>query len=383
MSEDFKDFSITPELRFDEAADDVPRTRPEQEQKQKQDMLDSSVLSPEELAQAEQFAGQIDLHNTRAIMQLGSGTQKKMADFSEKTLANIRTKDLGETGQLITDLMTELKNFDAGEEKKGFHPFRKNAARLSSLRAKYNKVETNVNAIVDVLEHHQVTLLKDMDLLDRMYDLNLAYFKELSMYILAGKKALARTRDGELKQLQQKAEASGRQEDAQAARDCAAMCDRLEKKIYDLELTRTISIQTAPQLRLVQNSDSVMAEKIQSTIVNTIPLWKNQMVIAVGIEHSAQAARAQREVTDMTNNLLKKNAKALQSAAVDSARESERGIVDLETLQETNQTLISTLDSVLQIQKEGREKRRSAEIELQHLEDDLKKKLLELSEESR
>jgi uncharacterized protein YaaN involved in tellurite resistance len=381
MSDDFKNFSTTPELSFDIPADDAPRIHPEQ--KEEQEILDSSMLSREELAQAEQFAGQIDLHNTRAIMQLGSGTQKKMSDFSERTLENIRTKDMGETGQLIADLMTELKNFDAGEERKGFHPFRKSAARINSLRAKYSKVESNVNEIVGVLEHHQATLLKDIDLLDRMYDLNLTYFKELSMYILAGKKALARTRDGELKQLQQKAEASGRQEDVQAARDCAAMCDRLEKKIYDLELTRTISVQTAPQLRLVQNSDSVMAEKIQSTIVNTIPLWKNQMVIAVGIEHSAQAARAQREVTDMTNELLKKNAKALQSAAVDSARESERGIVDIETLQETNQTLISTLDSVLQIQKEGREKRRSAEIELQHLEDDLKKKMLELSKESR
>lgn len=328
----------------------------------------------------EEFVGQIDLRNSGAILQYGVGTQKKMADFSEKALTNVRTKDLGEVGQMIAGLVTELKSFDAEDEPKGiFGFFKKGENKLNAMKAKYNKVEANVNDIVSVLEKHQIQLLKDVDVLDRMYEMNLAYFKELTMYILAGKKKLELVRQTELKELQQKAAASGLPEDAQAAKDLAELCDRFEKKIYDLELTRTVSIQTAPQIRMVQQSDTLMAEKIQSTVVNTIPLWKNQMVIAMGVEHSAQAARAQREVTDMTNELLKKNADALKMATVESARESERGIVDMETLRHTNESLISTLDEVVKIQSEGREKRRAAEAELEEMENRLKEKLLEVS----
>lgn len=287
---------------------------------------------------------------------------------------------MGEVGDMIAGLVTELKSFDAEEESKGlFGLFKKSENRLNALKAKYNKVETNVNDIVKVLEGHQIQLLKDVEVLDRMYAMNLSYFKELSMYILAGKKKLMEIRNTQLKELQNKATLSGLPEDAQAAKDLANLCDRFEKKIYDLELTRTVSVQTAPQIRMVQQSDTVMAEKIQSTIVNTIPLWKNQMVIAIGVEHSTQAARAQREVTDMTNALLKKNADALKVATIESAKEAERGIVDMETLKHTNQTLISTLDEVLKIQTEGKEKRRVAEAELADMENQLKGKLLEMS----
>ena len=335
-------------------------------------------LSPEEKAQVDAFAKTIDLTNTQGIMNYGAGTQKKMADFSEKAIGNVRSKDMGEVGAMISTLVGELKSFDVEENEKGFAAlFKKSSNKLNAMKAKYAKVETNVNEISRQLEAHQVTLLKDIDVLDKMYELNLAYFKELTMYIMAGKQRLEEIRNGELKELQAKADASGLMEDAQAAKDLAAQCDRFEKKIYDLELTRTIAMQTAPQIRMVQASDSMMAEKIQSTIVNTIPLWKNQMVIAIGIEHSTQASKAEREVNDMTNALLKKNADQLKIATIDAAKESERGIVDIETLKHTNETLITTLDEVLKIQTEGKEKRKNAENELVQIEDQLKAKLME------
>ena len=338
------------------------------------------MLTQEEREQVDAFAQQIDLRNSGAVLHYGVGTQKKLADFSERALNNVRTKDMGEVGNMIAALVTELKSFDAEEESKGFFGFlKKGENKMSMMKAKYNKVETNVNQIVKVLENHQIQLMKDIDVLDRMYEMNLMYFKELTMYILAGKKKLQEVRTKELPLLQQKAQKSGLPEDAQEARDLADLCERFEKKLYDLELTRTVSVQTAPQIRMVQNSDTLMAEKIQSTIVNTIPLWKSQMVIAIGVEHSAQAARAQREVTDMTNALLKKNADALKMATIESAKESERGIVDLETLKHTNETLITTLDEVMKIQSEGREKRRAAEAELTDMENQLKHKMLELS----
>lgn len=383
MTENFEEFAktaaampVAPSLVFDTVAEEpqLPVEEP------KQEILDDSMLNDEEKKMVDSFAAQIDLCNSGAILQYGVGTQKKMADFSERALENVRTKDMGEVGDMIAGLVTELRSFDAEEESKGlFGLFKKSENRLNALKAKYNKVETNVNDIVKVLEGHQIQLLKDVEVLDRMYAMNLAYFKELSMYILAGKKKLMEVRNTQLKELQNKASLSGLPEDAQAAKDLANLCDRFEKKIYDLELTRTVSVQTAPQIRMVQQSDTVMAEKIQSTIVNTIPLWKNQMVIAIGVEHSTQAARAQREVTDMTNALLKKNADALKVATIESAKEAERGIVDMETLKHTNQTLISTLDEVLKIQTEGKEKRRVAEAELADMENQLKGKLLEMS----
>lgn len=342
--------------------------------------LDDSVLNDEEKRQVEEFAKQIDLHNSTAILQYGVGTQKKMADFSGNALENVKTKDLGEVGEMLSDVVTQLKGFDEEEEKGFLGLFKKPAHKLESMKAKYAKAETNVNKICEALENNQVQLLKDISLLDKMYEMNLTYFKELSMYILAGKKKLAETRETELPQLLEKAKASGLPEDAQAARDLEALCDRFEKKLHDLELTRMVSIQTAPQIRLVQSSDTMMVEKIQSTIVNTIPLWKSQMVIALGVTHAEQAAKAQREVSDMTNELLKKNAEVLKTATIESAKESERGIVDMETLKNTNASLISTLDEVMKIQADGREKRRIAEQEMQTMENELKQKLLELSE---
>ena len=334
-------------------------------------------LSAEELKQVEDFSKQIDISNSTGIMNYGVGTQKKLADFSEKAIDNVRTKDMGQVGDMITDLVTQLKNFDIAEDEKGFKAlFKKSANKIEGLKAKYSKVETNVQTISNELERHQVTLMKDVELLDRMYDLNLNYYKELTMYILAGKKRLEDERATTLVELQKKAEASGLPEDAEKAKDFANKCDRFEKKIYDLELTRTIAMQTGPQIRMVQSSDTVMAEKIQSTIVNTIPLWKNQMVIAIGIEHATQAAQAEREVNDMTNKLLRQNADALKVATIESAKEAERGIVDIETLKHTNESLITTLDEVLKIQTEGKAKRREAEAELVQIESQLKDKLL-------
>lgn len=372
-----------PTLVFGEVEDAVKEKQPLTEIPQAKDIkeeLDDSVLNEEEKRQVEEFAKQIDLHNSTAILQYGVGTQKKMADFSGNALENVKTKDLGEVGEMLSDVVTQLKGFDEEEEKGFLGIFKKPAHKLESMKAKYARAETNVNKICEALENNQVQLLKDISLLDKMYDLNLTYFKELSMYILAGKKKLAETRETELPQLLEKAKASGLPEDAQAARDLEALCDRFEKKLHDLELTRMVSIQTAPQIRLVQSSDTMMVEKIQSTIVNTIPLWKSQMVLALGVTHAEQAAKAQREVSDMTNELLRKNAEVLKTASIESAKESERGIIDMETLKNTNANLISTLDEVMKIQADGREKRRIAEQEMQTMENELKQKLLELSE---
>lgn len=376
MSNEFKDFDTAPTLTLDPFA--VPEEKKTPAVQPEDPAMDDSILTEEERRAVDAFAQQIDLRNSTMVLQYGAGTQKKMADFSESALENVKSKDLGEVGGLLTDVVKELKSFDEEEEKGFLGIFKKASNKIESMKAKYAKAETNVNEIVKVLESHQVQLLKDSALLDKMYELNLTYFKELSMYILAGKKKLAQVRNTELRALQEKAQMSGLAEDAQAAKDLDAMCSRFEKKIHDLELTRMISIQTAPQIRLVQNNDTVMVEKIQSTIVNTIPLWKSQMVLALGVEHSAQAAEAQRQVTDMTNELLKKNAEKLKMATTETARQSERGIVDIETLKATNESLISTLDEVMTIQREGREKRQAAEAELRNMEAELKNKLLEI-----
>lgn len=337
-------------------------------------------LTPEEQKMVDDFSAQIDLTNTQQVLQYGAGSQKKIADFSETALNSVRTKDMGEIGQMLTDVVAELKNFDEDEAEKGFLGlFKKNSNKLANLKAKYDKAETNINKICQAMEQHQITLLKDVAMLDKMYELNLNYFKELSMYILAGKQKLERARNVELPELLARAEQTGLPEDTQKAKDFSEMCNRFEKKVHDLELTRTISLQMAPQIRLIQNNDTVMSDKIQSTLVNTIPLWKSQMVIAIGINHSVEAAQAQREVTDMTNALLKKNAEQLKLATLETAKESERGIVDIETLQQTNQTLISTLDEVMKIQQEGREKRRNAEVQLRQIEGEMRQKLLEMS----
>ena len=341
---------------------------------------EESILTPEEMRQVEEFSKKIDVTNSKAVMTYGIGTQKKMADFSEKTLESVKTKDLGEVGNMVSGLVTELKNFDVDENEKGIMGFfKKKGNQIQDLKTKYTTVEKNVENIATELEKHQVTLLKDIELLDRMYELNLNYYKELSMYILAGKKKLKEVREKELPALQKKAELSGLPEDAQAAKDLAEQCDRFEKKLHDLQLTRTVAMQTGPQIRMIQSSDQVMAEKIQSTIVNTIPLWKNQMVIAIGIEHATQAARAEREVNDMTNALLRKNAEKLKQATVESAKEAERGVVDIETLKHTNEMLISTMDEVLAIQTEGKQKRAAAEKDLAQIEAQLRAKLLQAS----
>ena len=352
-----------------QAAEEVKRPEPEE-----------NVLTPEELRQVEEFSKKIDVTNTKAILTYGAGTQKKMADFSEKTLESVKTKDMGEVGDMVSGLVTELRNFDVDEEEKGFLGFfKKKGNQIQELKTKYNTVEKNVDKISDELEKHQVTLLKDVELLDRMYELNLNYYKELSMYILAGKKKLKEVRENDLAALQKKAAQSGLPEDAQAAKDLAEQCDRFEKKLHDLQLTRTVAMQTGPQIRMIQAADQMMAEKIQSTIVNTIPLWKNQMVIAIGIEHASQAAKAEREVNDMTNALLRKNAEKLKQATVETAKEAERGIVDIETLKHTNEMLISTMDEVMAIQAEGKQKRAAAERDLAQIEQQLREKLLQAS----
>lgn len=341
--------------------------------------MDDSMLSDEEKRMVNEFVDKIDLRNSNAVLQYGAGTQKKMADFSEKALDNVKTKDMGEIGDMITSLVVELKSFDVEDDEKGLGAlFKKKVNKLTALRTKYDKTEVNVEKIAAALEGHQIQLIKDAQMLDRMYEMNLAYFKELSMYIIAGKKKIEQAKNNELAELRAKAQETGLPEDAQAANDYENLIDRFEKKLYDLELTRNIALQTAPQIRLVQGSDTVMAEKIQSTLVNTIPLWKNQMVIALGVEHSNQAAAAQRAVTDMTNELLKKNAQNLKTATIASAKEAERGIVEIETLKQTNQSLIETLDEVMKIQTEGRSKRAAAEVELQNIENQLKEKLLEV-----
>lgn len=374
MNQDIKDLQTGPVLTLDPFQE---TSEPKKEEKP-EPLMDENVLTEEERKIAEQFANQIDLTNSTMILQYGAGTQKKMADFSESALDNVRTKDLGEVGELLSGVVQELKNFDEEEEKGFFGIFKKQANKLQNLKAKYASAETNVNKICKVLEGHQVQLMKDIAVLDKMYELNLTYFKELTMYIMAGKKKLQDVQQTELLNMKRKAQESGLAEDAQAARDLESMCERFDKKIHDLELTRMVSIQTAPQIRLVQNNDTIMAEKIQSTLVNTIPLWKSQMVLALGVAHSRQAAQAQREVTDMTNELLRKNAETLKMATVETAKESERGIVDMETLKATNESLISTLDEVMQIQQEGRKKRHEAEVEMRKMEQELKEKLLQI-----
>lgn len=342
-------------------------------------IFDESSLTPEEKKMVDVFASQIDLKKSNQILQYGVGAQKKIADFSESALNNVKTKDLGEIGEMLSGVVTELKSFDVDEKEKGFLGlFKKSSNKLTAMKAKYDKAEVNINKICESLEKNQIQLLKDIAMLDKMYDLNKTYFKELSMYILAGKKKLDKVQKEELPVLMEKSALSGTPEDAQEVNDLIAICNRFEKKIHDLELTRMISIQMAPQIRLVQGNDNIMAEKIQSTIVNTIPLWKSQMVLALGVTHSGQAAKAQREVTDMTNELLRKNAEKLKMATIDTAKESERGIVDIETLRITNESLISTLDEVMRIQTEGRQKRKEAEIELNRIERELKNKLLEV-----
>ena len=379
MENNFKDFDTTPTLTLDPFQTAEEKQEPAVVEEKKEEVIaEENILSEEERQMAEKFAEQIDLTNSNMILQYGAGTQKKMADFSESALENVRTKDLGEVGNLLSSVVKELKSFDEEEEKGFLGIFKKSSNKITAMKTKYAKAETNVNQICKVLESHQVQLMKDVALLDKMYELNLTYYKELTMYIVAGKKKLNEVRNGEVQNLLQKAQATGLAEDAQAAKDLDSMCNRFEKKLHDLELTRQISMQTAPQIRLVQGNDTLMVEKIQSTIVNTIPLWKSQMVLGLGVEHSAQAAAAQREVTNMTNELLKKNAEKLKMATIDTVKESERGIVDIETLKQTNESLISTLDEVMHIQQEGREKRKAAEQEMQKLEMDLKQKLLQI-----
>lgn len=371
-----------PELTLELGGEGSASAVPAAKQVPVEDLSERARLSPAEQKQVDEFAQKIDLHDSSIILQYGAGAQKKMTTFSESALSSVRSKDLGEVGGMLSNLVTELKSFSIEEEEKSgfFGFFKKTSNKITAMKARYSTAETNVNQIVHTLEDHQITLMKDVAMLDKMYDQNVVYFKELTMYILAGKKRLAEVENTELPALRQKAKESNLPEDAQAANDLANLCDRFSKKLHDLELTRTISIQMAPQIRMIQNNDTLMSEKIQSTLVNTIPLWKSQMVLALGVAHSQQAAQAQREVTDMTNELLKKNSEALKTATIETARESERGIVDIETLQLTNQNLIQSLDEVVKIQTEGRQKRQAAEVELARIEGELKQKLLELRE---
>ncbi len=371
----------TPTLTFEPSLELVtePAYPKTVETKQEPAEFDESSLSLEEKRMVEDFADKIDLTKSNLVLQYGAGAQKKIADFSETAINNVKTKDLGEIGEMLSGVVLELKNFDTDNDEKGFLGlFKKGANKINAMKTKYDKADVNINKICKALEEHQIQLLKDISMLDKMYELNKTYFKELSMYILAGKKKLLQVQNEELPKLVEKSNKSNLPEDAQAVNDLVAVINRFEKKIHDLELTRMISIQMAPQIRLVQGSDTLMTEKIQSTLVNTIPLWKSQMVLALGVAHSGQAARAQREVTDMTNELLRKNAETLKMATIETAKESERGIVDIETLKITNDSLITTLDEVLRIQTEGRQKRKEAEVELNRIEGELKKKLLEL-----
>ena len=375
MEENKKEI-IVPSLTLEPELDAAPEIIPVEEPAAP--MNTEPVLTAEERQMVEAFAAKIDVENTAQILQYGAATQKKMADFSDAALANVRTQDLGEVGDLIVDVVGELKGFDAEEKKGLLGLFKKQADKLETMKTRFAKAEVNVAKIGDALQQHQVRLLKDSAVLDQLYDQNLAYFKELTMYILAGKQKLQEVRAGKLVELQTVAQQTGLAEDAQKARDLADKCDRFEKKIHDLELTRAISIQTAPQIRLIQNNDNVMVEKIQTTLVNTIPLWKNQMVLALGIAHSTEAAQAQQQVTNITNALLKQNAQKLHMASVETAKEAERGIVDIETLKQTNAQLIQTFDEVMKIQADGRAKRLAAENEMAKMENDLKVKLLEL-----
>lgn len=381
MEKDFKDFETeapTLTLEPDFGQEETPKEEKEPAETAVKKEMEETILTPEEQKLVVDFAARIDIENTNQILQYGAGTQKKMADFSDAALANVKTQELGEAGDLIAEVVGELRDFDATEEKGIFGFFKKQSNKIEAMKNRYAKAEVNVQKIVDSLQEHQIRLMKDSAMLDKMYQQNLNYYKELTMYILAGKKKLEEVRNGRLSQLETKAQISGSAQDAQEAKDLDSKCNRFEKKLHDLELTRTISMQTAPQIRLVQNNDTTMVEKIQTTIVNTIPLWKSQMVLALGIAHSTEAANAQRKVTDLTNELLKKNAEALHMASVETAKESERGIVDIETLKKTNADLIQTLDDVMRIQKEGRIKRQQAEVEMQRMEAELKSKLLEI-----
>ena len=377
MGNEFKDFEMeTPSLtlepdlgEFEKKEEVLPK-----KQTQKEEV---PVLTPEEQKMVNDFAAKIDIENTNQILQYGAGTQKKMADFSDTALENVKTQDLGEIGELISNVVGELKDFDVQEEGKFFGFFRKQTSKIENLKNKYDKAQVNVEKITDSLQQHQVRLMKDSAMLDKMYEQNLNYFKELTMYILAGKKKLEETRNGKLAEMKNKAALSGLPEDAQAARDLDEKCSRFEKKLHDLDLTRTVSLQMGPQIRLIQNNDTMMVEKIQTAILNTIPLWKSQMVLALGLAHSEQAMKAQQAVSDTTNELLKKNADLLKDTTIGIAEESERGIVDIETLKHTNESLISTLDEVLQIQTDGAKKRQEAEQELRRIEGELKQKLLE------
>lgn len=380
MEEEFKDFEMEgPSLTLEPDLGEFEKKEEPVKVEQPQPKEEAPALTPAEQQMVNEFAAKIDIENTNQILQYGAGTQKKMADFSDTALENVKMQDLGEIGDLITNVVGELRDFDAQDDGGRFFGFfKKQSSKIENLKNKYDKAEVSIEKITDSLQQHQVRLMKDSAMLDKMYEQNLNYFKELTMYILAGKKKLEETSNGKLAELKNKAMMSGLPEDAQAARDLDEKCNRFEKKLHDLELTRTIAMQTAPQIRLIQNNDTVMVEKIQTTIVNTIPLWKSQMVLALGIAHSAEAAQVQRQVTDITNELLRKNAEMLHTATVETAKESERGIVDLETLQKTNADLIQTLDDVMRIQMEGRQKRQAAESEMRRMEDELKRKLLEI-----
>lgn len=380
MGEEFKDFEMEgPSLTLEPDLGEFEKKEEPVKVEQPQPKEEAPALTPAEQQMVNEFAAKIDIENTNQILQYGAGTQKKMADFSDTALENVKMQDLGEIGDLITNVVGELRDFDAQDDGGRFFGFfKKQSSKIENLKNKYDKAEVSIEKITDSLQQHQVRLMKDSAMLDKMYEQNLNYFKELTMYILAGKKKLEETSNGKLAELKNKAMMSGLPEDTQAARDLDEKCNRFEKKLHDLELTRTIAMQTAPQIRLIQNNDTVMVEKIQTTIVNTIPLWKSQMVLALGIAHSAEAAQAQRQVTDITNELLRKNAEMLHTATVETAKESERGIVDLETLQKTNADLIQTLDDVMRIQMEGRQKRQAAESEMRRMEDELKRKLLEI-----
>ena len=376
MSDEFKDTSIDikPELTFEPFKEELQDMKIIEEKKE---IVEEIELTEDEKKMIDQFVDKIEISNSNSILQYGVGAQKKISDFSQSALNEVKTKDLGEIGDILSKVVFQLKNFEEGEEKKGvFGFFKKGKDKVTQMKINYENAENNIDEMCNVLENHQVQLLKDIAMLDRMYDINRTYFKELCMYILAGKKKLKKLEEEEIPKLQEKAKQSNNPQDAQELNDFVALCNRFEKKIHDLELTKMISLQMAPQIRLIQNNDSLMAEKIQSTIINTIPLWKNQMVLSLGVAHATDAARVQREVTDMTNELLRKNAEILKTSTIETAKESERGIVDIETLRATNESLISTLDEILNIQTEGRQKRREAEIELRNIEEQLKDKLI-------
>ena len=376
MRDKFKDTSIDikQELTFEHFKEELQDMKIIEEKKE---IVEEIELTEDEKKMIDQFVDKIEISNSNAILQYGVGAQKKISDFSQSALNEVKTKDLGEIGDILSKVVFQLKNFEEGEEKKGvFGFFKKGKDKVTQMKINYENAENNIDEMCNVLENHQVQLLKDIAMLDRMYDINRTYFKELCMYILAGKKKLKKLEDEEIPKLQEKAKQSNNPQDAQELNDFVALCNRFEKKIHDLELTKMISLQMAPQIRLIQNNDSLMAEKIQSTIINTIPLWKNQMVLSLGVAHATDAARVQREVTDMTNELLRKNTEILKTSTIETAKESERGIVDIETLRATNESLISTLDEILNIQTEGRQKRREAEIELRNIEDQLKNKLI-------